>query len=71
MKENPAFIQSILRNMLASYLISGRPILASFTKIERMLMRYASCHNRVIRPAEAAIELDLHKQTVIKYAESW
>ena len=67
MKENPAFIQAILRNMWAPYLTSGKPILQSFEKIERMLIRYAVCHNRIIRPAEAAIELGLHKQTVIKY----
>ncbi|GIQ69823.1 hypothetical protein DUZ99_07430 [Xylanibacillus composti] len=67
MKENPVFIQSMLRSMLAPYLASGKPVMESFTKIERMLIRYASSHNRVIRPAEAAIELDLHKQTVIKY----
>ncbi|SEK91856.1 hypothetical protein SAMN04488688_102634 [Paenibacillus sp. cl141a] len=67
MKENPSFIQAILRNMLAPYFTSGKPILQSFAKIERMLMRYAACHNRSVRPSEAAIELDLHKQTVIKY----
>lgn len=67
MKENPVFIQSILRNMWAPYLTSGKSILQPFEKIERMLIQYAARHNRIIRPAEAAIELDLHKQTVIKY----
>lgn len=67
MKENPEFIQAILRNMWAPYFTTGKPILQPYKKIERMLIRYAVCHNRVIRPAVAAIELDLHKQTVIKY----
>ncbi|NMO95467.1 hypothetical protein [Paenibacillus lemnae] len=67
MKENPSFIQSILRNMLAPYLISGKPLLQSFGKIEQLLIRYAACHNRIVRPVEAAVDLNLHKQTVIKY----
>lgn len=67
MKENPEFIRAILRNMWAPYFTSGKPVLQSFEKIERMLIRYAACHNRIIRPAVAANELGLHKQTVIKY----
>lgn len=71
MKENPSFIEAILRNMLAPYLASATKQNAlgsrTFCKIERQLMRFAIRHNRIIRPPEAARELELHKQTVIKY----
>ena len=71
MKENPSFILAILRNMLAPYLVSGigeagSPI-HQLDKVERQLIRYAVRYNRVIRPTQAARELELHKQTVIKY----
>lgn len=69
MKENPVFIQAMLRHMLGPYLASGQPMLRSFNKIEHLLIRYAASHNRIIRPAAAAPELDLHKQTVIKYCQ--
>ncbi len=67
LKENPTFIQSILRNMLAPYFNSGKPVLEPYHKIERMLIRYAARQHRIVRPAEASIDLDLHKQTVIKH----
>jgi len=71
LKENPSFILSILRNMLAPYLASGMDRMGStaqdFNKIERQLIRFAIRRNRVVRPSEAATELELHKQTVIKY----
>lgn len=72
MKENPTFIQAILRNMLAPYLAPGMGeaegvIIQAFDKVERQLMRYAVRHNRIVRPPQAARELELHKQTVIKY----
>ncbi|GIP33207.1 hypothetical protein [Paenibacillus sp. J2TS4] len=71
LKENPSFILAMLRSILAPYLVatieqSGN-ILHKFGKIERQLMRLAIRHNRVIRPSKAARELELHKQTVIKY----
>lgn len=67
MKENPMFIQAVLRQMWAPYFASGKTMLHAFDKIERKLIRYAARHHRIIRPAEAALELELHKQTVIKY----
>lgn len=72
MKENPSFIQAIVRNMLAPYLAFGMgeaegTIIQPFDKVERQLMRYAVRHNRIVRPSEAARELEIHKQTVIKY----
>lgn len=67
MKANPEFIQAILHNMWAPYLNLGKEVLQPYEKIERMIIRYAARNNQIIRPAEAAIELDLHKQTVIKY----
>ncbi|MFD3257939.1 hypothetical protein ACE3MQ_04925 [Paenibacillus lentus] len=71
MKENPSFVLAMLRSILASYLAAATEqsgnILHKFEKIERQLMRLAIRHHRVVRPAKAARELELHKQTVIKY----
>jgi hypothetical protein len=71
LKENSAFILSALRNILAPYLAarSGSQDSAEkrFSKIERELMNAAIRRNRVIRPVEAARELELHTMTVIKY----
>jgi very-short-patch-repair endonuclease len=67
-KENPTFILSSLRSILAPYLSVGSGMMErSYSKIERDLMRAAIRHNRVIKPAEAARELELHTFTVIKY----
>ncbi|MGG4551207.1 hypothetical protein [Paenibacillus humicus] len=71
LKENPSFILSALRNILSPYLAAEfgvkRRVLKPYSKIERDLMRAAIRHNRVIRPAEAAREQELHTMTVIKY----
>ncbi|RXZ80457.1 hypothetical protein EBB07_18935 [Paenibacillaceae bacterium] len=71
LKENSSFILSILRNILSPYLLAESAVNTTvrkpYSKIERDLMRAAIRHNRVIRPAEAAKELELHTMTVIKY----
>lgn len=71
LKENPSFILSALRTTLAPYLSAGnepiRSVAKLYSKIERDLMRAAIRRNRVIRPTEAARELELHTMTVIKY----
>ena len=71
MKENPSFIQNMLRHILAPYMVAETEMkgttLHRYEKIERQLMRLAIRHNRIIRPAIAAAELEIHKQTVIKY----
>jgi len=71
LKENPSFILSALRSILSPYLSADsgakRMVTRCYSKIERDLMRAAIRHNRVIRPAEAARELELHTMTVIKY----
>jgi len=71
LKENPAFILSSLRNILSPYLSSepgsSGTSRKAYSKIERDLMRAAIRNNRVIRPAEAARELELYPMTVIKY----
>lgn len=71
LKENPSFILYALRNVLSPYLSAetgaNRTMNRPFSKIERDLMRAAIRHNRVIRPAEAARELELYTSTVIKY----
>ncbi|MBU5441625.1 hypothetical protein [Paenibacillus sp. MSJ-34] len=71
LKENPSFIVAMLRSILAPYLAvtieQNGNIPHKFAKIERELMRLAIRRHRVIRPSQAARELELHKQTVIKY----
>lgn len=71
LKENPSFVMAMLRSILAPYLAATTEekgmILHNFVKIERQLMRFAIRHHRVVRPAKAAREFELHKQTVIKY----
>lgn len=70
-KENPLFVQSILRNMLTSYLAMdvkrSSYVDGHYVKIEKQLIQYAIRNNRIIRPAKATKELDLHKQTIIRY----
>ena len=74
MKENPMFVLAMIRSILAPYLVASdekhETARRQFPKIERQLMRLAIRHNRIIRPARAAIELEIHKQTVIKYCRS-
>lgn len=73
MKENPRFIQNMLRSILAPYIgtvpdeYNKDPHTHTLGKIERQLIRFAIRNNRIVRPASAAIVLELHKQTVIKY----
>ncbi|MFD2117670.1 hypothetical protein ACFSTH_16800 [Paenibacillus yanchengensis] len=71
LKEDSSFVLAMLRSILASYLaISTNQngiVLHKFGKIERQLMRLAIRHHRVVRPAKAARELELHKDTVIKH----
>lgn len=71
LKANPSFIISMLQSILAPYLTATTQknggVLHKFKKIERQLMRVAVRQNRIIRPAKAAKELELHKETVIKY----
>lgn len=72
LKENPSFILSALRNILSPYLSAALEAKRTdsrraYSKIERDLMRTAIRHNRVLRPTQAARELELHTMAVIKY----
>lgn len=71
LKENPSFILSAMRNILSPYLSAEwgakRTAERPYSKIERDLMRAAIRHDRILRPTEAARELELHTMTVIKY----
>lgn len=71
LKENPLFISSMLQAKLAPYLAATTEedgeVLHKHGKIERQLMRLAVHQHRIIRPAKAARELELHKETIIKY----
>mgnify|MGYP001398926005 CR=1 FL=1 len=73
LKDNPTFIVSALRSILSPYLTAGggaKTAARSHSKIERDLMRAAIRHNRILRPSEAARELELHNMTVIKYCKA-
>lgn len=73
LKENPVFILSALRHALAPYLLAGNKLVRrsrnelDFTRIEREMMRIAIRDHRILRPGEAAQELELHVMTVVKY----
>lgn len=72
MKENPSFVLAMIRHILAPYLAVANntgTVRQKFGKIERQLMRLAIRNNRILRPSEAARELEFHKQTVIKYCQ--
>lgn len=76
LKENPGFILAALRTTLAPYLLAEGKISrrnrgdADFIKIEREIMRIAIRHNRILRPGEAAKELEVHVMTVVKYCRA-
>ncbi len=71
LKENPSFILSTLRSILYPYLSADKTVKTTakgtYSRIERELMRASIRHNRVLRPADAARELELHTMTIIKY----
>ncbi|MDF2835284.1 MAG: hypothetical protein K0Q63_924 [Paenibacillus sp.] len=71
LKENPSFVLSVLRSIIAPYLAAvngGTGIVErQYGKIERELMRAAIRNNRIVRPKETARVLELHSHTVIKY----
>ncbi|WP_247740837.1 hypothetical protein [Cohnella sp. LGH] len=73
LKENPKFVLAMLRSILAPYLaaatVQGRDT-NNYGKIERQLMRLAIRHQRAVLPSKAARELELTKETVIKYCRS-
>ncbi|WP_308634965.1 hypothetical protein [Paenibacillus silvisoli] len=60
------FVIAMLRSILAPYLAASSEQ-HKYRKIERQFMRLAIRDHRVIQPSKAAKELELHKQTVIKY----
>lgn len=71
MKENPSFVLSTLRNLLYPYFSTAATngsIEKPYSRIERDLMRLAIRNHRVLRPGDAARELELHTMTVIKYS---
>jgi hypothetical protein len=74
LKENPGFILATLRNTLTPYLLAesknARQKITAYSKIERELMRIAIRRNRILRPGEAAKELELYAATVVKHCRS-
>ncbi|MDT9724939.1 hypothetical protein DUZ99_08015 [Xylanibacillus composti] len=71
MKENPSFVLAMVQSVLAPYLAASQSgsgtVYRKFGKIERQLMRLAIRHGRTVYPPQAARELEIHKQTVVKY----
>jgi hypothetical protein len=74
LKENASFVLSIVRSILGPYLAAAddkhNKVHRDYGRIERQLMRLAIRQNRIVFPSKAAKELELHKQTVIKYCRS-
>ncbi|THF81772.1 hypothetical protein E6C55_07880 [Cohnella fermenti] len=73
LKENPDFILSSLRSALAPYFLStnrGSTGHNRHSRMERELMRIAVRHDRILRPAEAAEELEIHPTTVVKHCRT-
>ncbi|MFC5405390.1 hypothetical protein [Cohnella soli] len=73
MKENPTFVLAMVRSILAQYLAAtgggDGTSWRKYLKIERELMRLAIRNHRIISPSRAAEELEIHKQTAIKYCQ--
>ncbi|MDF2834465.1 MAG: hypothetical protein K0Q63_105 [Paenibacillus sp.] len=73
LKENPSFIQSVVRNILSPFTAavgggtSASATERTYNRTERALMRVAIRNNRLIQPTKAARELDLSPLTVMKY----
>jgi len=71
LKENPTFVLAMVRSILAPYLAAveakGENQPRKYTKIERQLMRLAIRNHRILSPSKAAGELEVHRQTAIKY----
>lgn len=69
LKDNPGFILASLRHALAPFLLAARSSCreSEYTRIEREMMRIAVRQNRILRPGEAAKELEVHPMTVVKY----
>ena len=74
LKENPGLILSAVRTILSPYLSAVNGMTGTidrpFGKVERDLMRLAVRSNRVIRPVEAARDLELHVSTVINHCRA-
>jgi len=70
LKDNPAFILGMMRNILSPFLHMPKDHPPRYSRMEREILRYAVRNYRIIRPSKAASELELHKQTVIKYCRS-
>lgn len=71
LKENPTYILNMLRIILGPYLtvetnLNGN-IVRKLNKVERDLLRLAIRHHRIIRPSQAARELEMHRTTVTKH----
>lgn len=73
LKENPSFIQSVVRNILSPFTAaigggtSASATERTYNRTERALMRVAIRNNRLIQPTKAARELELSPLTVMKY----
>ncbi len=74
LKENPSFIQSVVRNILSPFMAilgSGtHTIERKYNKTERALMRAAVRNNRVVQPSKAAKELEIDRMTIIKHCST-
>ncbi|MFD0960120.1 hypothetical protein [Paenibacillus chungangensis] len=71
LKENPSLVLAMVRSILSPYLAADQSESGmrdrKYVKTERQLMRLAIRNKRIVCPSQAAKELEIHKQTVIKY----
>jgi hypothetical protein len=69
LKNNPELVLSMVRTIIAPYL--GRsdngPNKTTFSKFQRDLMFLAARNNRVLRPIDAARELGVRQETIIRH----
>jgi hypothetical protein len=67
LKENPNLVVSMTRVILAPYLGVTYDNVSKYSKLEKELMRLSTRYNRILRPVDAARQLDKSPKTVVKY----
>jgi len=66
LKENPTLVLSMIRTILSPYLGIPKDNVVGYSKLEKELMRLAARYNRILRPIDAAQDLEKNIKTVIK-----
>ncbi len=69
LKENPGLVLAMVQAIAAPYLAKERGNDLNLCRLERELLRLAVRNNRVLRPFEAARQLEAAPKTIVKYAQ--